>query len=214
MTAAARSYLNAIGGMAASGHFLGHSFGGWIVFEMALNLLERGCVPKSVTILDAQAPEGNHKLGLREYNRTELLLHQIEMIELVVGRRIDLVSKDLQELNESEQRRLLHEILIREGLFPRRSTPDILRGPLRTFAASVRTPYTPSSSYSANVHLIVVDDPRLDQDTNRLRHLDLVTAWRKWAPNLTWSHAPGNHLTVLKPPYVSALARILQSLIL
>jgi amino acid adenylation domain-containing protein len=208
--AAAATYLNAarqITGIRPV-HLLGHSFGGWVAFEMALSLKEHGRPPAAVTILDVDAPDSAES-GLREYNMTEILMTWIETLELILERPLGILPADLELLNEAGQRQLLHDVLIREGLFPKRSTPDVLRGPLRTFAAAVRTRYTPRSTYSGAVRLLLADDPRLDRNSNESARRVREEAWRAWAPKLNCVHVPGNHITVLKRPHVQTLAGVL-----
>jgi len=59
--AAAESYLRAINEIYPKGpiHLVGHSFGGWVAFEMAKLLVdaETKCVIASLTILDSEAPD-------------------------------------------------------------------------------------------------------------------------------------------------------------
>jgi pimeloyl-ACP methyl ester carboxylesterase len=62
VSAAADGYLAALGEIHSKGpvHLLGHSFGGWVAFEMAKQLTKAGRVA-SLTILDSQPPP--HHLG-------------------------------------------------------------------------------------------------------------------------------------------------------
>jgi thioesterase domain-containing protein len=78
--AAARAYLRVIDETYPEGplHLLGHSFGGWVVFEMALRLRAAGRKVASVTLIDAEAPEGDSILG-REYDRAEMFIMDPEI---------------------------------------------------------------------------------------------------------------------------------------
>jgi arthrofactin-type cyclic lipopeptide synthetase C len=209
---AADCYLNAIEQFTSAGpvHLLGHSFGGWQVFEMALKLLHSGRTIASLTIVDSDSPD-REDAPMREYSNTEVLIRWLEIFELMLGRPLEITSSDLDSLTEAGQRELLHSVLVREGLFPRRSEPDSLRGPLRIFAMSLRTQYTPNSTYPGPVRLVLVDDPKLDVHANRLAHHGLVKEWTRWAFGATSTRVSGNHLTVLKPPNVHALATLLNS---
>src|SRR5215467_10201875 len=152
--AACQSYLPAILDIHPTGplHLLGHSFGGWVVFDIAQRLLETGRAIGSLTILDSEVPESGC-----EYNNTEAIMAWIEVFELILERPLDVGRGDLDLLNESAQRKLLHARMVSEGLVPARTDPGILQGPLRTFAMSLRTHYRPDKVYPGPVQLILVD---------------------------------------------------------
>jgi thioesterase domain-containing protein len=105
----------------------------------------------------------------------------------------------------------LHRLLVEVDLMPPRSEPDALRGPLSTFAAALRTRYRPQNSYPEALHLVLADDPKLNANNNRLHRARRVEGWQRWAPNLIYSHCPGNHVTMLRPPHVLVLARVYKS---
>jgi thioesterase domain-containing protein len=207
VSAAAESYLQALNEIQPEGpvHLFGHSFGGWVVFEMAQRLRAAGRAIASLTILDSEVPDNDDAL-VREYNRTEAVMKLIETLEQVLGYPLEIGASNLDSCDDAAQRQLLHERLVRVGRMPRRSKPDVLRGPLRTFAASLRTHYRPDKVYPEPVRLVLVDDPKLDDEANRLQRERTIKGWRRWAPNLFFLYGPGNHMTALKRPHVHALA--------
>jgi thioesterase domain-containing protein len=75
----------------------------------------------------------------------------------------------------------------------------------------LRTHYKPDKQYMGPVQLVLVDDSRLDHAANRRRHELVVQGWKRWAPNLIYLKAPGNHMTVLKSPHVLELARFISN---
>jgi thioesterase domain-containing protein len=211
VSAASDCYLRAVCNTYPKGpiHLLGHSFGGWVVFEMAQRLSEMGRSLASLTILDSEVPGDNGKLNL-EYDNTDAIMEWVATVEQLLERPLKISRRDIESRNESAQRKLLHNCLIKEGLLPRRSQPDALNGPLKTFAASIRTQYSPKAPYQRQMQLVLVDDATLGQDANRQRQKDIVEGWKLWAPNLVVRHASGNHLTVLNLPHVFSLARVIQ----
>jgi thioesterase domain-containing protein len=211
VTAAADCYVRTIEEMQPKGavHLLGHSFGGWVVFEMAQRLLEIGRRTGSLTILDSDAPNDDVS-AIREYSRSEGFMELVDTFEQLLERPLNIALSDLAPLSEAGQRDLLHARLVKAGLVPERSRPDMLRGQLQTFFMALRTPYRPDRKYLGPVHLVLVDDPRLDRDSNNRKQEELVLGWKQWAPNLVCSHAPGNHMTLLKRPHVITLRNLIQ----
>ncbi|MDP9051181.1 MAG: alpha/beta fold hydrolase [Acidobacteriota bacterium] len=210
--AAADFYLRNIRQMNCDGklRLLGHSFGGWIVFEMARKLSQTGYKPESVIIVDSSVPDEDENDFL-EYDQIDVLMEWMTILELTLNRSLGVQRSDFHALDLSAQIGFLHRILVRENLCPESSNPDMLRGPLRTFAMALRTPYRPGSLYQGPSRLVLVDDPKTVRQENMKKQRQLFDAWRRWAPNLVYTHAPGNHVTVLKPPNVRALARLLRA---
>jgi thioesterase domain-containing protein len=208
---AAESYLHAIDYVYPEGpvHLLGHSHGGWVVFEMGRRLFEMGRRIAALTILDTEAPDADDAI-VREYNSLEAIMEWIDAIELILERPLGIRQSDLQPRSESERRKLLHNRLVNERLMPRSSKPDVLRGPLRNFSMSLRSHYRPARVYTGPAQLILVDDPKLDYDDNQQWRQQVTERWKQWAPNLFGTHIAGNHATLLKSPHVHCLARLVQ----
>jgi arthrofactin-type cyclic lipopeptide synthetase C len=205
--AAAASCVRAIDELCPQGpvHLFGHSFGGWVVFQTALVLRRRGRDIASLTLVDSEVPGGDGLLG-GDYTAVEVLTELIEVIQLAAQQNLCIRASDLAPLDDEGRLKLLHDSLVRVGVMPRRSRPDVLQGPLRTFGAALRTRYFPAEPYTGPVRLVLVRDTRLDEQAD-LRRCDAVhEGWRRWAPQATCWRGPGNHMTVLDPPHVSKLA--------
>jgi len=121
---------------------LGHSFGGWVVFEIAqrLRAIERAIA--SLTILDSEVPDED-QAPVREYRRMEAIMKLIGNFEQIVECSMEISSDELESCDDAAQRALLHERLVRVGFMPARSNLDMLRGPIRAFTANLRTHYKP-----------------------------------------------------------------------
>jgi thioesterase domain-containing protein len=128
----------------------------------------------------------------------------------VLGHPLRLTREEIQWRPPAEQRGILHARLVAEGLMPAGSDADVLVGPLRTYAAAIRARYIPSRPYAGPAQLVVVSDPRVDQAANQRNLWKVLSGWRSVIPGLSWTHAPGNHMTILKAPHVQLLATIIQ----
>jgi len=205
--AAAEAYLKAIDAVEPDDpvHLIGHSFGGWIVFEMASRLRARGRIVASLTLIDSEAPGGDGMLG-KPYTATGVLERLIETMQLAAGESFGIDAAAFRAQDDVGQMRLLHTGMVRAGMLHQRSTPDAMRGPARVFGTALRTLYLPRHSYTGPVRLVLADDPALDVGANQRAQRERIEGWRRHAPNLGVWHGPGNHFTILKAPHVRDLA--------
>jgi thioesterase domain-containing protein len=204
--AAAAAYLKSIDAVAPDGgvHLIGHSFGGWIAFELALRMAARGRPPRSLTVIDSDAPDGTGIGG--EFSAAGVYAEFVRALELAAQRPLGISGAALEQRDEAARLRLVHERMVAVGLMPRRSQPDMLTGSVRAFGVALRTGYAPRAPYGGPVALAFASDPSLGADDDARRQDDTFAAWRRWAPAATRWQAPGNHLTVLQPPHVRSLA--------
>jgi thioesterase domain-containing protein len=193
-------------------NLLGHSFGGWVAFDMAQRLLESGGNVASLVILDSDAPDTQYTPP-REYSQTEVMTRMIDLFEQIIGHSLDLNRNHLDSMRQAAQIAMLNDRLIKEELMPYHSESNVLQAILRTFSAALRTHYEPNRTYSGPLHLLLADNNSMDQDANQRRHELIGAGWRRWAPNLVCTRVPGNHLTMLKPPHVFDLAQLLSAIV-
>ena len=205
--AAAEFYLRAIQAAQPAGpvHLLGHSFGGWVVFEIAHRLRRAGRAVGSLTILDSEVPDEDPAC-IRERDGREAFLDFVDVFEQAAERPLGIGPGEIGALGETGRLKLLHERLVRLGLLPRRSHSDVMSGPFRTFSACLRATYSPAGIYPDPLRLVLVSDSRYDSDGNCTRFEEAAEGWRRWAPNLAFFVGAGNHMTALKQPHVRDLA--------
>ncbi|EXL31150.1 Syringopeptin synthetase C [Pseudomonas syringae pv. syringae str. B301D-R] len=204
---AAEAYLQALDSTHPEGpvHLLGHSFGGWVAFEMAQRLTARGREVASLTLIDSESPGGNGVVG-KPYTAIGVLERLIETMELAAGKSLGIDRAAFRAQDDVGQMRLLHAGMVRAGMLPQRSSPDAMRGPARAFGTALRTRYQPSQIYTGPVRLVLADDPVLDAAGNQREQQAMVSGWRQCAPDLTVWRGPGNHFTILKAQHVRHLA--------
>ena len=68
------------------------------------------------------------------------------------------------------------------------------------------TTYNPGESYPDPLRLVLVRDPRRDEEANQRMVAESVAGWTRLAPKLVFSTGAGNHVTALKSPHVRSLA--------
>ncbi len=101
---AAKAYLQALDNVQPEGpvHLLGHSFGGWVAFEMALRLTAQGREVASLTLIDSESPGGNGVVG-KPYTATAALLRLVEAMQLASGKSLGI---DLAAFAEEDDMQL------------------------------------------------------------------------------------------------------------
>jgi thioesterase domain-containing protein len=208
VSAAAKCYVETAHRINPKGpvRLLGHSFGGLVAFEMAKHLNEFGINVASIIIVDSTIADGENGL-IHEYTRSEIVMSWIKKLELLVERSFGVTMSEIDSRDETAQLALLHNRLVSFGQLPPSSSATTLRGPLRTYSAALRAHYRPGSIHYGPLLLLLADNPRLNRDANRCEQERLTRAWKRWAPNLVYRHIPGNHMTLLRRPNATAIAR-------
>lgn len=209
VSAAAECYLRAIEALQVPGpiHLLGHSFGGWVAFEMALRLTDAGREVASLTLVDTDVPEAGPD-GVRERSQLEAFREFVDVLELSAERSLEIDEVEIEALGEESRLALLHERLVSVELVPRRSTPDVLHGVFRVFARCVRVGYRPARAYRGPVRLVLARDSRLDEAENQRLFMQAEKGWRDWVQDLELTTTSGNHMTALKRPHVDGWATL------
>lgn len=188
-------------------HLIGHSFGGWIAFELAHLLARAGRPAASLTLVDSEAPGGDGRVG-REYLHHEALERFCDLVDMAAPRPLGLQRAALRMARPDERLPMLHQAMVGAGMFSPRTQPAVLTGPFRTFCAALRTRYRPVDQplpAATRVSLVCVGDSRLTPVQNAEINRATELGWRALAPQLVYWDGPGNHMTVLAAPQVQQL---------
>ena len=209
--AAAKAYIKDISYQIqdmGSCHLVGHSFGGWVAFEMALQLTAMGVEVKTLSLIDSEDPSS---VSERSMNHLDNLQHLIKVLEQSSETSLNLPRESFLDLTEIERLSLIHSRMISVGLLPANSKLQVVKGIVRTFLSNLNTDYNPSSSFTGRTLLLTAeeqDDEDIDDNTvsNEPKQ-----NWVGHAPNLVEGKVEGNHMTILKKPNVKTIAKYIEA---
>jgi arthrofactin-type cyclic lipopeptide synthetase C len=187
-------------------YLLGHSLGGWITLELTKRLAELGRAVSSITIVDSSSPD--EELETAEYDHVEMLLEWIQIAEAHHGRPLHIQLGDLESRTHTEQIEFLHRRLLEIGALPRRTQPDLLYGPLTTFAKGLRMCYTPKNSYKGQANLVLAKYTLHGPEYSDKQRVSLVNRWKAWIPDITPMTLEANHINILRHPSAHAIVRL------
>lgn len=183
---------------------VGHSFGGWIAFALALRLRAQGRVLASVDLIDSRPPPADEMVV--ECEELDVLLRWVALLELSVERPLGIDASILQPLPAPERIRVVHHRMTEVGLLPMQSDPITMLGALRMFAACLRTRYVPTGTYDGALRVVHLQDPGLDASGNDHEAMEMHSGWLRHAPHAQLVCASGNHMTGIRGSHARALA--------
>ncbi|AOM39426.1 non-ribosomal peptide synthetase [Xenorhabdus hominickii] len=201
---AARDYIRAIRQIQPKGpyHVLGHSFGGKIAFEIALQLQAQGEQVADLILIDTTAPDPQD-CAPKSFNYTGTLLELIKIYNMLLDQPLPLTRQDFEGQKHSEQLRYLHQALIRTGLFTANSPISMLQGIVQVMQANLNTCYTPRDRYQGLVHLINAKEGNKEETEIN------STRWQTHVVQLSTMLVEGNHMTMLSIPNVKPFVDVL-----
>jgi amino acid adenylation domain-containing protein len=211
VSASARAYIKAIKQNSPSGPYrlIGHSFGGWVVFEMARQLVAAGEEVYPVVMLDT-SPPSVRDIKKRQYGHIDTIMELIGILEQSSGQSLDLVATELEPLNEAEQMTRLLQGMIKAGLMHRSSKQHAIRGMLRVFAANLNTSYIPTTPFSGKVVLVSGEKTSAhNYDDQQITFADPIESWQAHVPQLTVVDVLANHMTILDRPHIDMVIQYL-----
>lgn len=186
-------------------NLLGHSYGGWVVIEMANQLVKMGHTVESVILLDASSP----KTSLDEKNsKTKLftLSRLIELFELQSSKKFNVEINEMVNWSEKKRIETVLSNMKDMKIMPKTTHFDDIRRMVQLFSINANTFYTPSRKYEGKVLLVQAPDDA-QQPVNDKNQL----GWSNYLSNMNIIKATGNHMSMLMPPYVNDLVMNIES---
>jgi len=204
----------------------GHSFGGKIAYEMALQLLDRGEKVALLAILDTTAPAAIPKSYLEHLYKLDDASWMMSFdysMKAVYGKELNLDAEQLRSLAPEAQVQYVLDSLKMADLLPPDAEPSYLSEVLEVYRAESMTVYVPELFYpvpisvfrSSDVFAVEeseISDPELLEYSKFFREKAL--GWDAFSSQPVDVHfVPGDHVTILRLPYVQVLAERLNACI-
>jgi amino acid adenylation domain-containing protein len=181
----------------------GHSFGSYVAFEMAAQLLEQGQEVALLAILDTQAPVPGDIPVEVDLDDAEYLSLIAISIERFFGKSLSVSYEELQPLDPDERLNYLLERLKMINFFPPEAKPSQIRGFLQVAKANDQAYYVPKGVYRNRITLFRASEEFRDAP---------AMGWDKFSSELVETHdVPGDHVTMVTEPHVQVLAKKLRA---
>lgn len=197
---AAHVYYDAVRNAWPEGPYriLGHSFGGWVAFELAGLLRGVGCQLEALFLVDSEAP---HDCGsvATQIGRVDALERLVELYNLLLSSQLRLTRKDFENLDQRAQILRLEQELMQVGVLPRNAPRGLLEGVVTVFETNLRTTYHGSELFDGTLWLVNAAETSEDIEAR-------VAEWRRNTATVRSAILPGNHLTMLSGENAAHLA--------
>ena len=187
----------------SSFHLIGHSYGGLVAFEMALQLADAGFGVSSLALIDTTLEDDENYSP--DISDQELQAEFIEAISTRLGLSVEPRRNGARLSSRESFLKATHSHLTSINFLPVRSSAEILRGPLLTFSAACRTRYLPKAKFPGKLLVALAEISTKDELPNELMAAQRAK-WDKYAAEADLVVVPGNHFTMLDAPNVNVLA--------
>jgi thioesterase domain-containing protein/acyl carrier protein len=196
----------------------GHSFGGWVAYEMAQQLRKQGEEVALLAILDTPAPRPVKPQSAQDdWDEAQWLTHLSRIMGHLYNVSLSVTEEALRELAPEAQLRYVHDQLKQAQILPQEASIKPFRGIVAVYKANVRTHYFPKDAVPVPLTLFRARDAQpeplaVEEAQNRELLQDPAYGWSGFG-EVTMVEVPGDHLTMLNAPQVEVLAgRLMEGL--
>ncbi|MEH2067467.1 MAG: SDR family NAD(P)-dependent oxidoreductase [Nostoc sp.] len=198
-------YIKAIQVVQPEGPYLlgGHSFGGRVAFEIALQLQQQGQEVALLAIFDTFAPIPDNIVEIYK-DDTQYLIEMINMVEGFFSKNLFISEDTLRTLTPDEQLNYFFERLKIADILPPQATLEQVNGFLEVYKANTKAHYAymPQEVYRNQITVFqakeeVCNNPLMGWDKYSLKSVETY-------------EVPGEHITMLAEPHVRVLAKHLK----
>ncbi|OKO99050.1 Amino acid adenylation [Xenorhabdus eapokensis] len=190
----------------------GHSFGGWLAFEIARQLLQQGEHIGLLALVDCESPlESLTQRIESEWSNSRWLAEFGNVLAALAGAEENFTEEEFQSMTEEEQLDNLRLRLIAEELLPPQLELKEIATYLSVFKAHSLATYQPQERYSGTLNLFLANDNQeyAEQDTAAESTID---GWKTLVTGeVICKTLSGDHITIMRQPFVQGLASAITS---
>ncbi|MBW4636467.1 MAG: hypothetical protein KME30_32700 [Iphinoe sp. HA4291-MV1] len=198
----AADYIQALQIVQPQGPYLlgGHSFGGYVAFEMATQLHKQGQDVAMLAIMDTSALIPDNKRKELDPNDAKHLTELVFGLERLFGKNLSISYEDLQPLEPDKQLNYILERLKTVNIFSPDAQLSQIRGILQCIKASLEADYLPQEVYPNQITVLRSSEQQLSDDP--------TMGWDKFSSKPIQNYdVPGDHITMVSEPHVQVLAQ-------
>jgi thioesterase domain-containing protein len=185
----------------------GHSFGGWVAYEVACRLQAAGASVPFLALLDTAAPTPELASAENRPDDAEVLVFLAEIVRSFLGREVgETTGRSFEGL---DPQRVFREW--GEFIGPRAVAPIWAKRLAATFEilrSSLRATYQAAARYDGRVQLFRVDEAWTEPGRSGDPADLLGMGWEEFGDGRVDTHVvSGNHVTMMTQPHVRGLAQ-------
>jgi thioesterase domain-containing protein len=207
----AQDYLQAMQTVQPTGPYYlgGHSFGGLVALEIALQLQQQGETVACLAIIDSGAPDLDDVPPL-EMDESDWVYTMVTIVEGMYGQALDVDLEKLRSLDAEAQLVYFQSQLQAAQLLPTGMGITQIKGLIAVYKAQAAMPYRPLDKYHGKVTFLHASEEEDGSDgIATALHLD----WEHFTSQSIELHlVPGNHYTMMRPPHITALSAQLNTI--
>jgi amino acid adenylation domain-containing protein len=183
----------------------GHSYGGFVAYELMQQWHKAGGEVGALLLLDTPAPPVTTPL----MSEVELILWYERRFLAQLGLPPTLAAAQLTPLTTEERLRLFKRVLENSGYLPPNSPLAQIRGIIAVAAADQQAAtYRPRAFVRLPLHLFLAHNEERSAEERQV----MIAGWAKYG-DVTVHELPGSHMTMLYPPHVQRLAHTLTAVL-
>jgi amino acid adenylation domain-containing protein len=200
----------------------GHSFGGFVAYEMSQQLMSKGHSISSLVILDCSAPvmtgAQDAAQALDEIDETKSIFLAIRTVERYMKVDLGLSLHDLMRLDKEGQLNYFLERMRSSNILPPDAGLSHIEGIIRMHKAHTMAHVNYYPSCTRPIHIALIRTEELHPDDYRANYLELFQdptyGWHAFSDGeVQVSYLKGDHISMLTKPYVDDLALQLRALL-